>query len=71
MRLESSLLVTFTAALSLSSHCPASAANLALNLTGEFGPATTLAGAPLGVNTPFSFHAVFDPAHDVNPHPEE
>jgi len=47
----------------------AEAANLALDVFGEFGPATTLNGNALGVNTPFSFHALFDPMDNVNPTP--
>ena len=45
------------------------AANLALDVTGQLGPTTTLGGTLLGTNTPFSFHAVFDPADNVNPTP--
>lgn len=69
MSLRSSLRLSLTAALALVALSTASAANLVLNVSGEFGPTTTLNGAPLGVNTPFSFRAVFDPDDDVNPTP--
>jgi hypothetical protein len=56
-------------ALMLATCAAAEASNLALDITGEFGQTTTLNGTALGVNTPFSFHAVFDPDDDVNPTP--
>ncbi len=40
---------------------------LALLATGSFGPTSTLGGVPLGVDTPYSFRAVFDADHDRNP----
>ena len=43
----------------------AQAAGLALDVTGEFGPTTTLARSPFGGDTPYSFHAVFDPTNEV------
>jgi hypothetical protein len=59
MRLARFLYFAVIASLSLA---PAAA-------TGEFGPTTTLNGAALAANTPFAFHAVFDPANNVNPTP--
>jgi hypothetical protein len=41
------------------------AANLALEVNGAFGPTSTLNGAMFGAETPFSFRAVFDPAHNL------
>jgi hypothetical protein len=43
----------------------AEATVLTLDVTGVFGPTTTLDGAALGVDTPYSFHAVFDPTNEV------
>lgn len=69
MRLSSFLWFAVAGALTVVALGAANAANLALDLTGEFGPTTTLDGTPLGANTPFSFHAVFDPLDNVNPTP--
>jgi len=69
MRFSTSLRLALTAAWTFCALGTAHSANLALNITGEFGPITTLNGTALGVNEPFSFHAVFDPADDVNPTP--
>lgn len=41
------------------------AADLTLEIGGTFGPATKLNGVALGVETPFSFRAVFDPAQEL------
>jgi hypothetical protein len=41
------------------------AGDLSLNITGAFGPATTLGGVPLGADTPFTFRAVFDPTQEL------
>lgn len=68
MRLGRILQFAILAALAFASLRPSHAAStLALDVTGQFGPNTTLNGTVLGANTPFSFHAVFDPADDVNP----
>jgi hypothetical protein len=47
----------------------AEAGLLALDVTGSFGPTSTLGGTPFGVDTPYSFRAVFDPTDNVNPTP--
>jgi len=47
----------------------AKAGLLALDATGAFGPTSTLGGTAFGVDTPYSFRAVFDPAKDRNPTP--
>jgi hypothetical protein len=41
------------------------AADLALDITGIFGPTTTLGGNALGAATPFAFRAVFDANHEL------
>ena len=69
MRLSSFLRIALASALTALTFSAAEAANLALDVTGQFGPTTTLNGTPLGTNTPFSFHAVFDPLDNVNPTP--
>ena len=69
MRLSSLLCVAIVGALTVAASSAAAAANLALDVTGEFSPTTTLGGTALGANTPFSFHAVFDPLDNVNPTP--
>ena len=69
MRLSIILWLAVVGTLTLAALGTAEATNLALDVTGEFGPTTTLNGTALGANTPFSFHAVFDPAEDVNPTP--
>lgn len=47
----------------------AEAGLLALEVTGSFGPTSTLGGVPFGVDTPYKFRAVFDSKDDVNPTP--
>lgn len=47
----------------------AEAGLLALDVTGSFGPTSTLGGTPFGVDTSYSFRAVFDPTDNVNPTP--
>lgn len=67
MRIARAHNFALVAALAFTALSPARAAStLALDVTGQFGPTTTLNGTALGANTPFAFHAAFDPADDVN-----
>lgn len=50
-------------AIAASSSAPA--ADLALDISGTFGPTTTLGGSALGTATPFAFRAVFDADHEL------
>jgi hypothetical protein len=53
------------ASLGLATAAPAG--TLTLHMTGYFGPATTLDGVPLGANTPYDLHALFDSTAAIGP----
>jgi hypothetical protein len=55
----------FVGLAAVSASGPAEADDLSLNISGSFGPTTTLSGIPLGVATPFAFSAVFDRSQEL------
>jgi hypothetical protein len=69
MRRREFLLAVAVGAVAALGSNRAEAGLLALDVTGSFGPTSTLGGSPFGVDTPYSFRAVFDPMDNVNPTP--
>ena len=56
-------LLILTASLGLAAAAPASM--VTLNMSGSFGPTSTLGGTAFGVATPFTFHATFHSTTDT------
>jgi len=65
MRRRKLLRLVIVGSMTASACSSTQAADLALDITGDFGPNTTLGGTALGMNTSYSFHAVFDPSNEV------
>jgi hypothetical protein len=65
MRRRKFLWIALVGALAALGSGRAIAADLALDLTGVFGPTTTLEGTAFGMDTPYAFHAMFDPTNEV------